>query len=903
MVRRRDLISLLLRCLIWVLGGSLVASDSLAQYESPIDLKNQYEAAIEKFDNDPMAVITKIKNLKATAKSLGLHDLEYEFASGLAMTYIKLTEFDKAFKLAEKYLETYPKSIHDRSTQLFHIARLSYFDELYDQKNSAETRIILERAVDHTETANEKAFLHQNLAISYTEWREYGPAFDHLRKAQVIFEKSKTVGGLEAIYNEMAILCDNSGDFKLAIEYYNKALTLSRENDRRFDSSFYLYNIGKSYKRTEDYQLAIDYFEQALVISRDFNDRLGIAWSLRHIAEAKRMLKHPIGEIEARIDEALKILRDNEDLWVAYDTTAERVLIHLAAGSTSKARSLYSEIESYAADHQRPDVKLKHYQVLYSILEAEGNYQQALQQYRNYIKVKQDLSERDQRDRSRQLKYEFDAEQKTAEIALLQKNSEFKDLQLQSQIIQTRIFVGITLATLLFFLVFVFLWRRQVKLGKIVTAQAAKIRSVVRNVQSGIIIINSDLTIDSNYSPFTQELLGEVGLDHQYLPDIFTKLCDQDADKIQITTTGLANLFNIDDFTFQLNKTLLADSLYLDRVDQPRTINLGWTPLFDDKGLVRQILITLADVSNQTNSALTNTADQKLLLALKASQRFGIAFIKDFLDSFSKILEQLCQSLEKRTPALIRDIHTAKGNLRMLGFSAMAALVHDLEDLPQDSSSFQTSRLKLETLRASCEHFRSMLVSLEALGLQHSLVATADQLRKRVSAIIDRLNEEYPSVGASLEFSCDQVELSQDVVIILVSCAGHLINNSYAHGFLPVVSQHTKFVIHFTVQATADAARVTFSDSGCGLDPQALPTYDQTSPDSIMAFITQDGYSSKQKANTLAGRGVGLAAVKAMVDGCGGTLRMTTQTIKGSGRIALTFHLSIPLRESNKRSA
>ncbi len=91
------------------------------------------------------------------------------------------------------------------------------------------------------------------------------------------------------------------------------------------------------------------------------------------------------------------------------------------------------------------------------------------------------------------------------------------------------------------------------------------------------------------------------------------------------------------------------------------------------------------------------------------------------------------------------------------------------------------------------------------------------------------------------------------------------------------------------------SVEMVISDDGRGIDLDVLrkradELQNVTMPDDPLELIFMDGLSSKKEATELSGRGVGLAAVRASVDALGGTIKVDSQTGKGT-----SFHITLPL--------
>jgi two-component system chemotaxis sensor kinase CheA len=108
--------------------------------------------------------------------------------------------------------------------------------------------------------------------------------------------------------------------------------------------------------------------------------------------------------------------------------------------------------------------------------------------------------------------------------------------------------------------------------------------------------------------------------------------------------------------------------------------------------------------------------------------------------------------------------------------------------------------------------------------------------------------------------------------------------------------------IQFKIQMTGDQIHLTISDDGRGIDPEHIRTKlvekgqsesdaaKQLTDNELLEFIFAEEFTTKQEVNELAGRGVGLSAVKNAVEILGGAVNV--KTMKGRGT---TFEFYVPL--------
>ena len=116
--------------------------------------------------------------------------------------------------------------------------------------------------------------------------------------------KSVSAGNLGSAYFSM-------GDYQKAIEYYERAYTIAKENGNRHDEGAWLLNLGNAYRNQGQVQIAIKYYEQALDIAREIGDRQGEESGLGNlgIAYSDR------GQVQTAIDYYEQALVIDREIW------------------------------------------------------------------------------------------------------------------------------------------------------------------------------------------------------------------------------------------------------------------------------------------------------------------------------------------------------------------------------------------------------------------------------------------------------------------------------------------------------------------------------------------------------------------------------------------------------------
>jgi two-component system, chemotaxis family, sensor kinase CheA len=148
------------------------------------------------------------------------------------------------------------------------------------------------------------------------------------------------------------------------------------------------------------------------------------------------------------------------------------------------------------------------------------------------------------------------------------------------------------------------------------------------------------------------------------------------------------------------------------------------------------------------------------------------------------------------------------------------------------------------------------------------------------------------ATGKEVDFAVTGADTELDRVILesLAEPLTHLLRNAVVHGIeAPAERERAGKPARGRVELRAvprgSMAEIIVADDGRGASPDAI---EAAGPEgSLTSVLAEPGYSTAREVTDLAGRGVGLDAVKAYVNGLGGTLQITSEPGRGMNVVLL----------------
>ena len=387
--------------------------------------------------------------------------------------------------------------------------------------------------------------------------------------------------------------------------------------------------------------------------------------------------------------------------------------------------------------------------------------------------------------------------------------------------------------------------RRQTQIRLERTAQelaAAKVQTdgILTTVNEGIFLLGKDLTIDDQHS---RSLGALMEMDNPTGRSILDGLAGRIGERDLAATKDYLEMFFLPDPPWHLLETInpLSEAILATPDGKVKHLAFTFRPVELSTG--RRVMGTVRDVTEafELNRKLKEEEDRS---ARQMKHLFQIIHVKpellmQFLQDADAEIAAINRKLKdpNAEPAhlveeLFQGVHAVKGNAALVGLSAFAARVHELESVVavfrnktpvwQD---FLEMTVRLSVIQAELSEIRELLGRMSTF--QRDLEASSggkDLLLMALEKAIDQLGKETNLVVDldTSEFRPNTVpekhrKLIKDILV-------QLVRNSFVHGLEPVPERKTSGKAdHPRIRVAATPAgphlKVAYWDDGRGIDP------------------------------------------------------------------------------------
>lgn len=292
--------------------------------------------------------------------------------------------------------------------------------------------------------------------------------------------------------NNLGLVQNKIGNYDQALEYFQQSLSIKEAANEIDGQVITLNNMGLAYKGKGDLTQAISLYQQALQLAKKTTFPEGKGYTHQNLGEAYRRL----GFLQRSLEECHQALREYRSVqflprlsYTAYETGRT----YQALNDHEAANAFYQEAFELAERQNQRELLRDLNRQLALLSEEQGDAKTALNYYKNYLALNDELALSFNREKIMILDAENNSSRQKAEISLLKHEAELNVTRLQNQYLA----VFALSVILLFTACSIFHFRRQIRLRK---AKELELQQVTHELQAA----NERLNLLANTDSLTR---------------------------------------------------------------------------------------------------------------------------------------------------------------------------------------------------------------------------------------------------------------------------------------------------------------------------------------------------------------------------------------------------------------
>ncbi|HYX34562.1 MAG TPA: 7TM diverse intracellular signaling domain-containing protein [Oligoflexus sp.] len=495
------------------------------------------------------------------------------------------------------------------------------------------------------------------------------------------------------------------------------------------------------------------------------------------------------------------------------------------------------------------------------------------------------------------------------------------------------------------------------QLESLVLEKTIDIRSILDSMEEGIFSVYRDgdaLRLHGEHSKYLMEMLHEKNPAHCELTSI---LCNFKLSKDTLGSINqiFFACLNEERLAWELNLHLLPSELQMETEGKIRSYLVSWVAMEDEKGIVSKILVAFRDITQFKQLTHENSQRQELLEKIDTISSIDISTFRSFVEFGRSCIDELLAFIAMRKlsenhdlSSMFRLLHTLKGMARTYAFLDIANLAHECEEcinvktgqvnIAQLSDFASVLREKLNAyidiaaqklnidpnesyirldqavISKVCRIMAQNIEATKSLGLEDSLQSLSQSLAMPIAShLVDELNglgklsEQLGKLPPKILIHDHGVLISKLMTTTIKGVFVHLFRNSLDHGIETEAERRFKKKSSngsISIEVDTDQegrCQIQYADDGHGLNLNRLK--DMLTEEShrinlveteIMESIFLKGVSTKKEVSAISGRGMGMDAVRSILQSKGGNIEVVSMGAPDSkGFIKFAFKITL----------
>jgi chemotaxis protein histidine kinase CheA len=645
-----------------------------------------------------------------------------------------------------------------------------------------------------------------------------------------------------------------------AERYFTHALSLSRDLKATFTEAIALSGLGELHWQKKQLDKAWEFSQQSLRIFEEIQDK---PWWIK-----VKMTQLEVLIEQKKLEPAAELLKQLEDQIDPRNLKEHTRLLNLQAmtyAALHDYRRAYQFLRDYLKNHQAQNV---------------AKLSQEFQ--RNSIELGLQLEE----EKNQRLRRENDWQAQQLHV----------EERRRQILIIFLILAAVSTASLAWAI------RETIKVHK----GQLKMHTMLENLDEGLFTINAKGLIQADYSPYCKEVFEtDEDLTGQSAYDwLFRNTTLGEAERAHILA-ALEAAWGEDRLTYEMNEASLPRRIE-QKGEREKHLLVHWIPVFSRDNRLTSMLISVRDITtqHQLEEKVKEARVQQEQLLEQTMEVFRVngPLLQQLLTSVAELVA-IMRSQTTPDHQILRILHTLKGNARTMQLKSLTEALHAMESGLRSKERED----KLRALESSLQSYQSCWARhVEQNARNPTGLSLLEACRHVLDDIRERLHRENIPVE-TFEIVDGWTQWDPKLWSDMRDILNHACTNALDHGYiLPRARGETieAFSLHISARTSQRGLELTVADRGQGLNlpklrqlakAKGLPT---NSDEEVLSHLFLDEFSSSETIRTSSGRGIGLAAVHAIVQTYKGEVVIRPRS--GGGSI---LRLHLPIKTVNENPA
>lgn len=471
--------------------------------------------------------------------------------------------------------------------------------------------------------------------------------------------------------------------------------------------------------------------------------------------------------------------------------------------------------------------------------------------------------------------------------------------------------------------------------NKLLRAENKKVSSLLDNMQQAVFSVQPKGVIVGPVSKYSDKVFKKTIIDQDVYEVLYSDL-SKTSEEFAGLDSAMNAVFGEDSLQWGL-----VEDLFPRRVIRNVTagknemseqiLKTAVTPIWDDQGMLEKIMYVVEDVTEVEKL-------EKRVAQERAQSHRNIQIIQEFIAARNQgipaffvkaesMYRECIASTEaegswaKNMNTLLQNLHTIKGNARVLGFSLISSVTHQVESgvlvskakVEAGSQLWDSVRMEvrsnLENIGLIFDEYRLLLRQIFGDGFAGD-DAKGAAIRTHVKASLKHALREYENMVYEIAKECgkkvdfvvvgDECMIHRDQLSTLQDAVVHLLRNSLDHGLEVSAEREAQGKssigrVEVVCRESDHAFFLSISDDGRGIDAERIAkkavSKGLVAADQLAAMSEKEkldlifipGFSTQEQVSEISGRGIGMDVVKASVEQkLKGTLQVDTRINRGT---------------------